>query len=130
MDDTKVENEWGDLEEADEKLMRKVEEKIEVTNSGKDSFRQEIYRKMIKSKSESGEYNYESHPRLKEALQKHLFSERKDVIKLTVSSRNPDPEALKKLNEVIEVLVDKYGYNVESANELLRYASSIMSQSS
>jgi len=129
LDDSKVENEWGDLEEADEKLMRKVEEKIEITNSGKDSFRQEIYRKMIKSKSESGEYIYESHPRLKEALQKHLFSERKDVIKLTVNTRNPDVDALKKLNEVIEVLVDKYGYSVESANELLRYASSIMSAS-
>jgi len=128
LDDAKVENEWGDMVEADERLMRSVEEKVEVTSSGKDSFRQEVYRKMIRTKSETGEYDYQSHPKLKEALQKQLFDERKDVIRLTVSSRNPDPEGLKKLNEVVSALVDKYGYNAESANELLRYVSDIMSK--
>jgi predicted Ser/Thr protein kinase len=130
LDDTKVENEWGDMVESDERLMRKIEEKVEITSSGKESFRQEVYRKMIKNKSETGDYDYQSHPKLKEALQKQLFSERKDVIKLTVSSRNPDPEGLKKINEVVAVLIDKYGYNAESANELLRYVSDIMSQNS
>lgn len=128
LDDTKVENEWGDMVEADERLMRSVEEKVEITSSGKDSFRQEVYRKMIRTKSEKGEYDYQSHPKLREGLQKQLFDERKDVIRLTVSSRNPDPEGLKKLNEVVSALVDKYGYNAESANELLRYVSDIMSK--
>jgi serine protein kinase len=128
LDDNKIENEWGDMVEADEDLMRSIEEKVEVTNTGKDSFREEVYRKMMRSKSETGKYDYQSHPKLKEALEKQLFDERKDVIKLTVSSRNPDPEALKKLNEVVQVLVDNYGYNGESANELLRYVSNIMSK--
>ena len=66
----------------------------------------------------------------KEALQKQLFNERKDVIKLTVSSRNPDPEALKKLNEVVSALIDNHGYTADSANELLRYVSHIMSKNS
>jgi serine protein kinase len=43
--------------------------------------------------------------------------------------RNPDPEALKKINEVVAALVDQCGYTVESANELLRYVSGIMSKS-
>jgi len=116
------------LAEPDEGLMRSIEEKVEVTNTGKNSFREEVYRKMIRSKSETGEYDYQSHPKLKEALQKQLFDERKDVIKLTVSVRNPDPEALIKVNEVVKVLVDQYGYNAESANELLRYVSHIMSK--
>lgn len=128
LDDSSIENEWGDLVEPNEVLMRSIEEKIEVTNTGKDTFREEVYRKMVKSKSELGHYDYESHPKLKEALEKQLFDERKDVIKLTVSVRNPDPEALKKLNEVIDVLVRDYGYNTESANELLRYVSNIMSK--
>jgi len=130
LDDAKVENEWGDLVEPDEALMRSIEEKVEVTNTGKDSFREEVYRKMIRSKSEQGSYDYQSHPKLKEALQKQLFDERKDVIKLTVSSRNPDPEGLKKLNEVVAALVDNYGYTADSANELLRYVSNIMSKNS
>ena len=130
LDDTKVENVWGDMTSVDEKLMRNVEEKVGITSSGKDSFRQEVYRKMIKSKSEGGEYDYQSHPKLKEALQKQLFEERKDVIRLTVSTRNPDKEGLKKLNEVAAALIDKYGYNAESANELLRYVSDIMAKNS
>ena len=129
LDDSKIENEWGDLVEHDEALLRSIEEKINVTSTGKESFRAEVYRRMMRAKNETGDYQYESHPKLKEALQKQLFDERKDVIKLTVSSRNPDPEGLKKINEVVGVLVDKYGYNAESANELLRYVSNIMSKS-
>ena len=128
LDDSKVENEWGEMVEPDEALMRSIEEKVEVTSTGKDSFREEVYRKMIRSKSESGGFEYQSHPKLREALEKQLFEERKDVIKLTVSSRNPEPESLKKLNEVVAVLVDQHGYNEESANELLRYVSHVMSK--
>lgn len=129
LDDTKIENEWGEMVEADEALMRSVEEKVGVTSTGKDNFREEVYRKMIRSKNENGKYDYQSHPTLREALQKQLFAERSDVIRLTVSVRNPDPEALKKINEVVTVLVDQCGYTAESANELLRYVSTIMVKS-
>jgi serine protein kinase len=128
LDDDKVKNDWGELEEPNHRLMRSVEEKIRVTDGGKDAFHQEVYRKMIKSKSETGGYDYQSHPRLKEALQKQLFEERSDIIRLTVSVRNPDPEALKRLNEVIKTLSEQCGYTPESANDLLRYVSSIMSK--
>lgn len=127
LNDSKIENEWGEFEQPDEKLMRGIETKIEITESGKNNFRQEVYRKVLESKKD-GKYSYNSHPRLKEALQKQLFEERKDVIRLTVSTRNPDPEGLKKINEVVRVLCDKYGYNADSANELLRYVSNIMAR--
>jgi serine protein kinase len=130
LDKDKIENEWGELEEPNHRLMRGVEEKIGVTDGGKDAFREEVYRKMIKCKSETGSYDYQSHPRLKEALQKQLFEERSDIIRLTVSVRNPDPEALKRLNEVVRTLSEQCGYTPESANDLLRYVSSIMSRNS
>jgi len=128
LDDHKTKNEWGDMVDPDENLMRSVEEKVEITNPGKDSFREEVYRKMLESKNKTGEYGYQNHPKLREALEKQLFDERADVIRLTVSSRNPDPEALRKLNEVIDALVVHYGYNADSANELLRYVNNIMSK--
>jgi serine protein kinase len=130
LDDKKVENEWGDWQQPDERLMRNVEEQVGVTESGKESFRQEVYRKVLEEKNKNGKFDYQSHPKLKEALQKQLFEERSDVIRLTVSTRNPDPEGLKKVNEVAKVLIEKFEYNAESANELLRYVSSIMSKSS
>jgi len=128
LDDSKRENEWEEMVEPDEELMRSVEEKVEITSTGKDSFRSEIYRKMLKTKSDKGEYDWRSHPRLKEALQKQLFEERADTIRLTVSTRNPEPEALKKLNSVIDALVEHHGYTAESANELLRYVNNVMAK--
>jgi serine protein kinase len=129
LDGTSIEDDWGDPAEPNERLMRSIEEKVGVTESGKKSFRAEIYRKMLRSLS-SGDsaYNYKDHPKLREALEKQLFDERQDIIRLTVSSRNPDKDELKRINVVIETLCDKYGYNASSANKLLRYVSSLMAR--
>jgi len=128
LDGGTVDDEWGEPHVADERLMRSIEEKIQITESGKKSFRQEIYRKMLKSMKDSGEYNYKDHPRLREALERQLFDERKDVIRMTVSSRNPDEKELRKVNQVIDVLCEKYGYTAQSANQLLRYVNSLMAR--
>ncbi len=129
LDGTKVEDEWGDLHDPNERLMRSIEEKIRVTDSGKRSFRQEIYRKMLKSASNNGgSYNYKDHPKLREALEKQLFDERQDVIRITVSSRTKDEDTLKRINVVVDTLVEKHGYTVGSANELLKYVSSLMAR--
>ena len=129
LDGSKIEDEWGNLCDPNEKLMRSIEEKVKITESGKKSFRQEIFRKMLRAANEDGSYNYKDHPRLREGLEKQLFDERQDVIRLTVSTRNPDENALKKLNVVIEALVEKHGYTAESANNLLKYVSSLMARS-
>jgi len=121
LDGGQVSDEWGNTVEPSEPLMRSIEEKVGISESGKRSFRQEIFRKMLRSNS-----NYQDHPALKDALEKQLFQERSAVIKMTVSSRNPDEEELKKINVVIKTLCEKYQYNTESANQLLRYVSSLM----
>jgi len=129
LDGDKVEDEWGELHDSNERLMRSIEEKINISQSGRKSFRQEIYRKMLRSARDNGFYNFKDHPRLREALEKQLFDERQDVIRLTVSSNTKDEETLKRINVVIKTLSEKYGYSVESANKLLRYVSSLMARS-
>jgi len=128
LDGAKLEDAWGKKVPPDERLMRSIEEKVQISESGKTSFRQEIYRKMLKSQKDHGEYRYQDHPRLKEALEKQLFEERKDTIRLTISSRNPDKEELKRINGVISILCERHGYIVESANQLLRYVGSLMAR--
>jgi len=129
LDGTTIEDEWGDFVEPNERLMRSIEEKVGISESGKKSFRQEIYRKMLKSARDGdGTYSYKDHVKLREALEKQLFDERQDVIRLTVSARNPDEEELKRVNVVIASLCDNYGYNAKSANRLLRYVSSLMAR--
>ena len=128
MDGAKVEDEFGELHEPSERLMRSIEEKIKISQSGRKSFRQEIFRKMLKSSKKHGSYNYKEHPKLKEALEKQLFDERQDIIRITVSGNTKDDDSLKRINVVVDTLCEKYGYTVESANRLLKYVSSVMAR--
>ena len=114
--------------EPDEKLMRSIEEKVRVPESGKEAFRNEIFRKVAMAQRRGDRFDYTTHEKLKEAIEKQLFEERRDTIKLTVSTRNPDPDQLRKLNEVVDTLVRKEGYCAECANELLKYVSSLLAR--
>jgi serine protein kinase len=112
----------------DEKLMRSIEEKVKVPESGKDAFRNEIFRKVAMAQRRGERFDYTTHEKLKEAIEKQLFEERRDTIKLTVSTRNPDQDQLRKINEVVDTLVRKEGYCAECANELLKYVSSLLAR--
>lgn len=114
--------------EPDEKLMRSIEEKVKVPESGKNAFRNEIFRKVAMSQRRGEHFDYTTHEKLKEAIEKQLFEERRDTIKLTVSTRNPDQDQLRKINEVVDTLVRKETYCVECANELLKYVSSLLAR--
>ena len=112
----------GDEIDLDEKLMDSVEEQIDVTSSGKEDFRNEILRAVGAAARAKKQFDYTQHSQLREAIQKKLFEERKNVIRMTVSTRNPDTEELKKINDVVARMVDQQGYSADSANALLKYA--------
>ncbi len=112
----------------DEKLMRSIEDKIQVPEYGKDSFRNEIFRKVAMAYRHGETFDYTTHDKLKDAIEKQLFEERRDTIKLTITSRSPDTEQLRKLNQVLDNLVEREGYCSECANELLKYVSSLLAR--
>ena len=113
----------GEEVDPDEKLMDAIESQIDVSSSGKVDFRNEILRTVGELARKDMKFDYTRHAQLKEGIQKALFEERKNVIRMTVSTRSPDPEALKRLNDVIARMCEKAGYSAEAANELLKYAS-------
>lgn len=106
----------------DEKLMDSVEQQIEITSSGKEDFRNEILRAVGAAARAGKEFDYTQHAQLREAIQKKLFEERQDVIRMTVSTRNPDPDELKRINDVVARMADGQGYSEAAANALLKYA--------
>ena len=129
LDDKKLVDPLTEEERApDEKLMRSIEDKVKVPESGKDAFRNEVFRKVAMAQRRGEHFDYTTHEKLKEAIEKQLFEERRDTIKLTVSTRNPDPDQLRKINEVVDTLVRKEGYCAECANELLKYVSSLLAR--
>jgi serine protein kinase len=74
------------------------------------------------------QFDYTSHERLKEAIEKKLFADLRDVVKITTSSKTPDPEQLRKINDVVDRLIRDHGYCPVCANELLRYVGSLLNR--
>jgi serine protein kinase len=114
--------------EPDEKLMRSIEEQIGVTENSKKAFREEILIRLSSLARRGQKFEYSSHERLKEAIEKKLFADLRDVVKITTSTKTPDAEQLRRINDVIDRLVKDQGYTPESANELLRYVGSLLNR--
>lgn len=114
--------------DADEHLMRSIEEQIGVSENSKRSFREEILIRISSLARKGMTFDYMSHERLKEAIEKKLFADLRDVVKITTSTRTPDKDQLRKINDVINRLVAEHGYTPESANELLRYTGSLLNR--
>ncbi len=112
----------------DEKLMRSIEEQIGISENAKKGFREEILIRISAYARKGKRFDYNSHERLREAIQKKLFADLKDIVKITTSSKTPDESQLKKINEVVATLIDEHGYNSTSANELLQYVGSLLNR--
>ncbi len=118
----------GESREPDARFLRSVEEKINVSDAGKLSFRQEVVRKAMVAFKRGEKFTLDSHSRLKEAVEKYLFEERRDVLRLVTSVARPDEEAREKIAAVEERLIKEYGYDHHSAREALNYVTTLLSQ--
>jgi serine protein kinase len=114
--------------EPDEKLMRSIEEQIGISENAKNTFRQEILIRISSYSRKGKAFEYKSHERLKEAIEKKIFADLKDVVKITTSVKQPDADQLRRINEVIDRLVSQHGYCTVCANELLTYVGTLLSR--
>ncbi len=114
--------------EPDESLMRSIEQQIGVSENAKNTFRQEILIRISSYARKGLQFEYKSHERLKEAIEKKIFADLKDVVKITTSAKTPAPDQLRRINEVIDRLTREHGYTPESANELLTYVGTLMAR--
>jgi len=112
----------------DERLMRSIEEQIGITENAKRSFREEILIRISSYARKNKPFDYTCHERLRQAIEKKLFADLKDVVKITTSSKTPDAEQLKRINEVIARLISEHGYCAICANELLKYVGSLLNR--
>jgi serine protein kinase len=118
----------GESRAPDERFLRSVEEKIKVSESGKQSFRQEVIRKAMVAFKAGEKFRLASHARVREAIEQYLFEERRDVLRLVTSTARPDDDARQKISVVQERLVTEYGYDEHSAQEALNYITTLLSQ--
>ena len=126
----KVRNKYtGRDEEPDERLMRSIEEKIDIPDSRKDDFRQEIMNYIGALAIEGRKFEYNTNARLLKALELKLFEDQKDTIKLkNLVSSVVDDETQKKIDVVKQRLIKYFGYNEVSATDVLNYVASIFAR--
>lgn len=118
----------GEEMDPDERLMRSIEEQIGVSENAKKAFREEILIRISAFSRKGRKFDYSTHERLKEAIEKKLFADLKDIVKITTSTKTPDENQLKRINEVTKRLIDEHGYCPVCANELLRYVGSLLNR--
>lgn len=108
--------------------MHSIEEQIGISDTAKKSFREEILIRLSSYARKGRRFEYTAHERLREAIERKLFADLKDVIKITTSTKTPDAEQLKRLSVASERLISDYGYCPVCANKLLRYVGSLLSR--
>ncbi|MCC3375483.1 PrkA family serine protein kinase [Cohnella sp. REN36] len=118
----------GEEMDPDERLMRSIEEQIGVSENAKKAFREEILIRISAYSRKGRKFDYSTHERLREAIEKKLFADLKDIVKITTSTKTPDENQLKRINEVTKRLIDEHGYCPVCANELLRYVGSLLNR--
>ncbi|KOR82276.1 PrkA family serine protein kinase [Paenibacillus solani] len=126
---TKIRDPLTDEEmDPDERLMRSIEEQIGVSENAKKAFREEIMIRISAYSRKGKKFEYHNHERLREAIEKKLFTDLKDIVKITTSTKTPDAVQLKRINEVSSRLIEEHGYCPVCANELLRYVGSLLNR--
>jgi len=126
----KVRNKYTGRDEApDERLMRAIEEKIDIPDSRKDDFRQEIMNYIGALALDGKKFEYNTNARLYKALELKLFEDSRDTIKLkNVVSGVVDDETQAKIDVVKQRLIKFFGYNETSATDVLNYVASIFAR--
>jgi serine protein kinase len=126
----KVRNRYtGNYEEPDERLMRSVEEKIDIPEGRKDDFRREIMNYIGALALDGKRFDYKTNERLQKALELKLFEDQKDTIKLTsLVSNVVDKATQEKIDIVKSRLIRNYGYNESSATDVLTFVASIFAR--
>jgi serine protein kinase len=119
----------GQDEEPDERLMRSIEEKIDIPESRKEEFRREIMNYIGALAVEGRHFDFRTNERLQKALELKLFEDQKDSIKLTsLVSAVIDRETQEKIDVVKNRLIRNQAYCEICATDVLNFVASIFAR--
>ncbi len=119
----------GKDEEPDERLMRSIEEKIEIPESRKNDFRQEIMNYIGALALDGKKFEYNTNARLYRALELKLFEDQRDTIKLkNLVSSVVDDQTQQKIDVIKKRMIEQFGYSDRSAADVLNYVASIFAR--
>lgn len=122
----------GQDRKPDERLMRQIEEKIQIPDTGCEDFRRQIA-EFIGGLAHKGQtFTWNSNAKLRKALEAKLFEDVKDTIKLSALNVSGatvvDKDIQEKIDAIKTRLIRQYGYNERSATDVLDFVGGIFSR--
>lgn len=116
----------GEYSDADEKLMRSIEELISVPVNSKSEFRNGIFVYKAEYLSEGKRFTFKDYDPIREAIEKKLMNDLKSVVSLSISdTTNTDPKATRRRSEALDRLMDR-GYCEHCASVLLQFIGEVI----
>jgi|TARA_R110002124_G_scaffold89028_3_gene228068 serine protein kinase len=109
--------------EADEKFLVSIEEQIGIKGSAKNNFRADITSYMFAKLRRSEVIDWRSYGPLREAIETKLVASVRDISRIVTKSKSRDTKQQKKFNAMVATLIEDYGYNEDSAEEVIKFAS-------
>ena len=106
----------------DEKFMASIEEQIGITGTSRENFRVDITAYMFSKLRRGEKVDWQSYEPLKEAIESKLTSSVKEISRIVTKSKSRDKKQQGKYNEMVKTLIDEYGYNENSAEEVIKFA--------
>lgn len=106
----------------DEKFMASIEEQIGITGTSRENFRVDITAFMFSKFRRGEKVDWQSYAPLKEAIESKLTSSVKQISRIVTKSKSRDKKQQGKYNEMVKTLIDEYGYNENSAEEVIKFA--------
>lgn len=119
----------GIANDPDERLMRSIEEKIDIPEGRKDDFRHELMNYVASVHLEGETFDYRGNERLAKALELKVFEDSRDSIQLTsLVSTVVDPDSQEKIALIRDRLVREFGYDELSADFVLEYVANLFAR--
>ena len=128
LSEEKPRDEMGNEIPLDDELMNSIESAIGVNSSSKREFRHEIFRKHWEVTQAGGEFKWNSHDRLREAIEKYLYSKAKQTLRIQfdkhLDKAKPGKDGEKVLKAIRKRLQER-GYCESCAEALIKYVNTI-----
>lgn len=109
--------------EPDEKFLQSIEEQIGIKGSAKNNFRADISSYMFAKLRRNETIDWRSYGPLREAIENKLVASVRDISRIVTKSKSRDNKQQKKFGEMVQSLIRDYGYNEDSAEEVIKFAS-------
>lgn len=107
----------------DENFMKDIESAIGISLSHREGFRNDVNSYMMAKLRRREMIDYTSYAPLKEAIEAYLINSVKNMARIVTKTRTRDEDQKKRYGDMMTVLVDEYGYNETSGEEVITYAS-------